>query len=89
MTTLIARAKVLEEIASEELRPLAKKIHEELRYSDPVSNATVQPLDEQLHELFEGYASAVRENREADAKREADVFYALLRERNEVCKRNK
>ena len=86
MTT---KAKVLEGVAGKELQELVKNIHEELRFSDPVSIAELISTEEQLQTVFDRFATAVRENRAEDAKKEGSTLCALLKERNELCKRYK
>ncbi|MDE6111191.1 MAG: hypothetical protein K2F65_04655 [Eubacterium sp.] len=78
--SLIARAK------NEEIKATAKQVYEAFRYSDPMSNAALAGVENQIQNQFNVFADAVK-NDDADlAKSSAEELIVLVNDRNNKCK---
>lgn len=71
---------------SDELRSLAKKVYEAIKYSDPVSNTALADLDSQIEREFEAFSDAIRDGDAELAKANADSLTQLIDKRNQKCK---
>ncbi len=87
--TLTAKAKALESSAPEELRPMAKKVYESLRYSDPMSSAVLNAVEREIVELYGAFSEAVKRGVAEVVEKKADALCEKLNERNELCKSSK
>lgn len=77
---------IMESAKSEELRKEAKKVYEAIRYSDPMSNAALYTLENQIRYAFSEFEIAIKsEEVELAAKLGEDVI-ALVNKRNQKCK---
>lgn len=63
-----------------------KKVHETVRYSDPVSNAALAPLETEINRKFSDLTEAVKENETDKIIRLANEITDLLDERSRKCK---
>ncbi|MBO7740785.1 MAG: hypothetical protein J6S34_04595 [Clostridia bacterium] len=70
----------------DEIRQEAKKVYEAIRYSDPVTNASLSDLDHQIEREFNAFAEAVREEDSELAKETADAILQTIQKRNQKCK---
>ena len=70
---------------TEEVRKEAKKVYEAIRYSDPVTNASLSDLDHQIEREFNALAEAVREEDSELAKETADAILQTIQTRNQKC----
>ena len=61
-----------------------QKVHEALRYSDPVSSAALAEIERQVRQAFSAFSAAVNDGKDGTA--EAEVLLACLTERNGMCK---
>ncbi len=85
--TLSVRAESLwGEAQGEEMKVLAKKVWEAIRYSDSVSNEGLVDIETQLQESFESFANVVRLNNIEAAKIAAQKVLNKANERNKMCK---
>lgn len=80
---------LLAQVKSEEMRNLAKKVADAVRYSDPVSVKAVEKIEEEITVKFILFSSAVTANNGKDAKDIQETLLLLLKQRNESCKRMK
>lgn len=87
--TLTVRANALIQTVPTDSKKYATKVYEALRYSDPVSVTELRDMDEKIHSAYQQFAETIRTADEKSAGREADTVCALIKERNELCKRYK
>ena len=76
--TLLGRAK------TPDAKIATKKVYEALRYSDPMSNAALSEIEEQVVQAFSAFSAAVNDGK--DGTTEAETLLACLTERNGMCK---
>lgn len=96
LSSLVADVNALQSKADklpEEKRAAAKqaikKVAEALRYSDPMSTAAVQALDEEISEGVRGIADQCVPGSEDELMEVCDAVCAKIRERNERLKADK
>lgn len=70
----------------EEMKQLARKIYEAVRYSDPVSCDELASVEEKMTAKFSEFDNAVSENNYENAKSASDALLILITERNAKCK---
>ncbi len=82
---LAADAESLMAQASPAQQPMAKKVWEALRYSDPVSNPMLSSAEAQINVKFSEFRNAVTSGDE-QAKKLAEELLFLIEDRNRKCK---
>ena len=80
---LCARAK------DEETKAICKKVSDAFRFSDPMSNESLNGVEVEIKNHFDAFQSAVRECKTDVVKAEAEEIISLIAERNSKCKRMK
>ena len=71
---------------NEEIKSIAKKIYESIRFSDPMSDSALMSVEEKITEKFAEYDKAVLDGN-LDAVKEASAqLSSLIAERNAKCK---
>jgi hypothetical protein len=78
--TLMASAK------SDSVKAECKKVYEAVRYSDPMSNNILEPIEDQIAIKFGEFANVVKANDEASVKDLANELIILVADRNKKCK---
>lgn len=78
--TLISAAK------TPELRAKVKKVYEAIRYSDPMSNAALEEINEQIQNQFSVFADSVKAGDSGLASSYSDELIILIDNRNKKCK---
>lgn len=89
MRTLTAKASALTKTVPADRKKQAVKVYEALRYSDPVSCAELKEFDEKLDAAYQHFADVIRQGEDKNAETEADRVCAMVKERNELCRRYK
>ena len=69
-----------------ELKVLAKKVYEAVRYSDPMSNAVLVEVEEKIQNGFSDFENAVNSEDFELASSTADELLSLIDIRNKKCK---
>ena len=69
-----------------ELKALAKKVYEAVRYSDPMSNAALVEAEEKIMNAFYEFENAVNGENFERASATADELLSLIDLRNKKCK---
>lgn len=69
-----------------ELKALAKKVYEAVRYSDPMSNAVLVEAEEKIQGAFSDFENAVNGEDFELASSTADELLSLIDIRNKKCK---
>lgn len=69
-----------------ELKALAKKVYEAVRYSDPMSNAVLVEVEEKIQNGFSDFENAVNNEDFELASSTADELLSLIDIRNKKCK---
>lgn len=69
-----------------ELKALAKKVYEAVRYSDPMSNAVLVEVEEKIQNGFADFENAVNGEDFELASSTADELLSLIDIRNKKCK---
>lgn len=69
-----------------ELKAEVKKVYEAIRYSDPMSNAALEEINEQIQNQFSVFADAVKSEDSGLASSTADELIILIDNRNKKCK---
>ena len=69
-----------------ELKAEVKKVYEAIRYSDPMSNAALEEINEQVQNQFSVFADAVKSEDSGLASSTADELIILIDNRNKKCK---
>ena len=69
-----------------ELKALAKKVYEAVRYSDPVSNAVLVEVEEKIQNSFCDFENAVTAEDYELASSTAEELLSLINIRNKKCK---
>lgn len=77
--SLIARAQ------TDEAKAACKKVYEAVRYSDPMSNAALAPIEGEISAKFAEFAQAIKTNA-ADVTALAEEVVLLVGDRNKKCK---
>ena len=78
--SLLLRAK------SDETKAIAKKVYEAIRYSDPMSNEALSPVEAQITIKFNEFSNAVVENNKPLAETLGNELIILVNDRNKKCK---
>lgn len=65
---------------------LAKKVHEAIRYSDPMSDATLVEIEEKIQKSFSAFENAMNSGDIELASATANDMLALIDTRNKKCK---
>lgn len=71
---------------SDELKALAKKVYEAVRYSDPMSNDALAGVEEKIQSGFYNFENAVKLENPELAASTADEIISLIDNRNKKCK---
>ena len=71
---------------SDELRKVAKKVYEEIRYSDPIGNPALSDLDTQIEKQFAAFSDAIKAEDAELAKETAAALVEMVERRNQKCK---
>ena len=69
-----------------ELRTEVKKVYEAIRYSDPMSNAALEEINEQIQNQLSVFADAVKAEDFDLASSYSDELIILIDNRNKKCK---
>ena len=69
-----------------EMKALAKKVYEAVRYSDPMSNAVLVEVEEKIRNGFIDFENAVNAEDFELASSDADELLSLIDIRNKKCK---
>ena len=77
---LLPRAK------SDETKAIAKKIYEAIRYSDPMSNGALSPVESQITIKFNEFSNAVVEDNNPLAETLGNELIILVNDRNKKCR---
>lgn len=80
---------MVNQCGEKKLMGAVKKFAENLRYSDPVSNAVLDSVEEELLVCINNLQKAIRENAYDEAFRICQEAERILKERNLLCKENK
>ena len=78
--TLVSKA------STPEIKAVAKKVYEVIRYSDPMSNDKLAGLELKIEKLFDEYQNAVNANDYELEKQTASALTEAVEERNKKCK---
>lgn len=81
--SLLARAK------TDETKEICKKVRDAFKYSDPMSNALLTTVEEEIKTHFDLLKKAVVEKNSEVIASESEETLALIAERNNKCKRLK
>lgn len=73
-------------VKTAELKALAKKVYEAVRYSDPMSNAALVETEEKIQNAFSEFENAVNGENFELASSAADELLSLIDLRNKKCK---
>lgn len=77
---------VAAQAATKEMKAIANKIFEEIRYSDPMSDDALASAETQITIKFSEFSDAVSQNDIACAQKLSDELIVLLKNRNSKCK---
>lgn len=77
---LITSAKI------EELRAEAKRVYDEIRYSDPMTNIELFDIEARIEKEFEVFADAIKAEDTELSKNSADTLIEMMEKRNQKCK---
>ena len=69
-----------------EIKAVAKKVYEVIRYSDPMSNDKLAGVELKIEKLFDEYQNAVNANDYELVKQTASALTEAVEERNKKCK---
>ena len=78
--SLLPRAK------SDETKAISKKVYEAIRYSDPMSNEALSPVESQITIKFNEFSNAVVEDNKPLAETIGNELIILVNDRNKKCK---
>lgn len=71
---------------SDETKAIAKKVYEAIRYSDPMSNEALSPVESQITIKFNEFSNAVIEDDKPLADTLGNELIILVNDRNKKCK---
>ena len=71
---------------STELKSLAKKVYESIRYSDPMSNAALVEIEEKIQNAFSAFENAIDSGDIELASATANNILTLIDTRSKKCK---
>lgn len=77
---------LLNQSKSDETKAIAKKVYEVIRYSDPMSNEALSPVESQITIKFNEFSNAVVENNKPLAETLGNELIILVNDRNKKCK---
>lgn len=77
---------LLSKAKGDEIRAVCKKVYEAARYSDPVSNPALAPLESEITLRFSAFSEASMAGDTEKAIQLADETITLLGDRNKRCK---
>ena len=63
-----------------------KRVYEAICYSDPMSNAMLAEIENQIERQYIAFADAVRSGDFELAKKSADILVQMIEKRNQTCK---
>lgn len=69
-----------------ELKAEVKKVYETIRYSDPMSNAALEEINEQIQNQFSVFADSVKTEDSELASSSSEELIVLMDKRNKKCK---
>ena len=69
-----------------ELKAEVKKVYEAIRYSDPMSNAALEEINEQIQNQFSVFADSVKTEDSELASSSSEELIVLMDKRNKKCK---
>lgn len=69
-----------------ELKAEVKKVYEAIRYSDPMSNAALEEINEQIQNQFSVFEDAVKSEDSELASSSSEELIVLMDKRNKKCK---
>lgn len=81
--SLLPRAK------SDETKAIAKKLYEAIRYSDPMSNEALSPVETQITIKFNEFSNAVVEDNKPLTETLGNELIILVNDRNKKCRLSK
>ena len=70
----------------EQMLGIAKKVFEAIRYSDPMSDSTLCPVEDRISDAFKEFSAAVEANSIEAAQTSSKTLRSLMSERNAKCK---
>lgn len=71
---------------SDETKAIAKKVYEVIRYSDPMSNEALSPVESQITIKFNEFSNAVVEDNKPLAEALGNELIILVNDRNKKCR---
>ena len=77
---------IMSRAATEQLKALSKNVYEALRYSDPVSDVRLQPIEEKIGKLLSQFSIDIDNNDLPAATEHAKTLIRQVEERNIRCK---
>ena len=77
---------LLNQSKSDETKAIAKKVYEAIRYSDPMSNEALSPVEAQITIKFNEFLNAVIEDNKPLAETLGNELIILVNDRNKKCK---
>lgn len=77
---------LLNQSKSDETKIIAKKVYEAIRYSDPMSNEALSPVESQITIKFNELSNAVIEDNKPLAETLGNELIILVNDRNKKCK---
>lgn len=77
---------LLNQSKSDETKAIAKKVYEVIRYSDPMSNEALSPVESQITIKFNEFSNAVVEDNKPLAETLGNELIILVNDRNKKCK---
>lgn len=80
---------IIDNCQNNELKNECRKLYENIRYSDPISNDNLFDIENIISIKLNELANLVKENTVVNAKEKIDELNRLIKERNDNCKRLK
>lgn len=77
---------LMESAKTDALRAETRKVYEEIRYSDPMSNAALAEIDAHIKRQFNAFADAVASEDDELAKEAANALIEMVEQRNQKVK---
>ncbi len=77
---------VMETAKTDELKAIAKKVYEVVRFSDPMSNVALVEIEEKIESSFCDFSAAIESQDFELASSNADELLSLINIRNKKCK---
>ena len=85
-TAIVEAETIMQRATTEEMQSTTKKVYEALRYSDPMSNAGLEEVEQEIGNTLKQFKQAVVNNDEAEASSIAAELLLSIQERNTKCK---